>query len=241
MGYRIAVDTGGGIHRCRGRRRGRPAHRRQGADHARAHVRGLQRSARQRRRHRRHRRREAAGRDRGVLSAPRGPTTRSSESKVAKTALLTTEGFPRHAALPPRRQARALQSRGGVPAALYPAAPDLRDTGADQCRGRHRARAGRSRRQGGHRGPAAQADRGGRRGAALVDREPRPRASRRRADRRHHAGRALHPLAPAQPHHSRVPAHVVRRHRRLAQAPDAEPSWPSSRATCALPAARARC
>ena len=172
-------------------------------------------------------------------------TTRSTnsivESKVAKTALLTTEGFPdtllyRHGG---KREPFNLAVE--FPPPLYPAAPDLRDTGADQCRGRHRARARRSRRQSGHRGPAAQADRGGRRGPALVDREPRPRASRGCADRGDHAGRALHPLAPAQPHHSRVPAHVVRRHRRLAQAPDAEPSWPSSRATFALPAARARC
>ena len=72
-------------------------------------------------------------------------TTRSTnsiiEGKVAKTALLATEGFPRHAALPPRRQARAPQPRDGVPAALHPQAPHLRDPGADQRRRRRRARA----------------------------------------------------------------------------------------------------
>ena len=58
-------------------------------------------------------------------------TTRSTnsiiEGKVAKTALLATEGFSGHAALPPRRQARAAQPRDGVPAALHPAPAHLRD------------------------------------------------------------------------------------------------------------------
>ena len=95
-------------------------------------------------------------------------TTRSTnsiiESKVAKTALLTTEGFPGHPALPPRRQARAAQPRDGVPAALHSAPAYLRDPGAHQCRRRRGAGTGRSCRPRDHRGPAAQADRGGRGG-----------------------------------------------------------------------------
>ena len=155
-------------------------------------------------------------------------TTRSTnsiiEGKVAKTALLATEGFPdtllyRHGGkreplnlameFPPPYIPRRLtfeiperiNAEGGVERAL------------DEGRGK-----------GDHRGPAAQAHRRGGGGPALVHREPRPRAPHRRADRRDHAGRALHPLAPAQPHHPRVSAHLVDRHRRLAQAADAEPS-----------------
>ena len=50
---------------------------------------------------------------------------------------------------------------------------------------------------------------------------PGARAARRRADRRARARRPVHALAPAQPDRARVPARVVDRDRRLAEAADA--------------------
>ena len=64
-------------------------------------------------------------------------------------------------------------------------------------------------------------DRGGRGLPDLVDRQPRARARRRLDPRRGAAGRAGHPLSPAQPGRARVPAHVLRCDRRFAEAADA--------------------
>ena len=145
-------------------------------------------------------------------------TTRSTnsiiEGKVAKTALLTTEGFPDTLPLPPRRQARAAQPRDGVPATLYPPPPDL-----PRFRSASTPRAASS--VSWTKPPHARIIESLPRkrieavavAAALVHREPRPRASHRGADRGDHAGRALHPLPPAQPDHPRIPAHVFHRPR----------------------------
>ena len=58
--------------------------------------------------------------------------------------------------------------------------------------------------------------------SAVVDFQFGARGAYRRVDRRHPARPALHPVAPAQPDHPRISARLVDRHRRLAQAPDAE-------------------
>ena len=107
------------------------------------------------------------------------------EGRTARTAFLTTEGFPDILLLREGRQARPVPTQLPYPAAVRAAAPDLRDPRADRLRGRRRpaARRGRacstrSRRLRGAR------RRGGRRLPALVDRQPAPRAARRRAARR---------------------------------------------------------
>ena len=155
-------------------------------------------------------------------------TTRSTnsiiEGKVAKTALLVTEGFPDTLLYRHGGKREPLNLAMEFPPPYIPRRLTFEIPERINAEGGRRAGAGRGHRTRDHRGPAAQADRGGRGVAALVYREPRSRASRRQAHRRHHAGRALHPLPPAQPDHPRVPAHLVHRHRRLAQALDAEPS-----------------
>ena len=60
-----------------------------------------------------------------------------------------------------------------------------------------------------------------------------------RADRGGAARRPVHPLAPAQPDHARVPPRLGRRDRRLAEAADAGAICARSRRSCATPASPA--
>ena len=58
---------------------------------------------------------------------------------------------------------------------------------------------------------------------AVVNRQSRARGADRLADRARAARRAVHALGTSEPDHPRIPAYVVRRHRRVAQAPHAGP------------------
>ena len=132
-------------------------------------------------------------------------------------------GVPGHTRLPRGRQAAAVRLPPALSRAVHPEAADVRDAGADLVRGRRRARA-----DGGRRRRRAARGRGRRRGGdrrlpAVVDRQPRARGADRLADRARAARRAVHALGTSEPDHPRIPAYVVGRHRRVAQAPHAGP------------------
>ena len=142
-------------------------------------------------------------------SRARRPARRSSPPRVS-----------RHPAAARRRQAGPLPA-DPLSAALRPALPHVRDRGADRLRGdvfipldeasvlAAIAGAPRARREA--------------IGVCLLWSivNPAHELARRRADRRAAAGRALHALASAEPDRARVPACLVDRDRRLAQAGDA--------------------
>ena len=134
--------------------------------------------------------------------------------------VLHHRGLPGHPPAPRGREARAFPA-APLPAPVRAPLPDVRDPRAHRLRGGRLRRARRGERPHRDRERAAPG-RGGSRGVPdLGDRQPGPRAPRRRAARPRVAGGAVHALAPAESDHPRVPAGVVDRHRRVAEAADA--------------------
>ena len=237
--YRIAVDTGGTFSDVDPARRGGRAVAEQGADDARPGVPGDLGGT-------------VAGR-RGARALACGsclPTRRSSSTgrraatnaiitgRTARTAFLTTEGFPDTLVLREGGKLHPFDFGARVPEAVRPAPADVRGRRSASARratcvvpaGRRAAVARRSR------GCASSTSR--RSPSRCCGRSSIRRTRRRSREvlERRAPGRPVHALASAQPDHPRVPARLVGGDRRVAQAADAA----ASPARCARRSARAR-
>ena len=186
MSFRIAVDTGGtfsdvvvaddagdGCRSARPRRRptaSSTASRRRSATAPPSRPRRSQ---------------ACSARRRCSSTARRTRPTRSSPGATARTAFLTTEGFPDTLVLREGGKLNPFDFRQPVSRALRPAAADLRDPRAGRLRGRGlvAARRGRGARRRSRRLARARR-RGGRGLPAVVDRQSGARGAGRRADRR---------------------------------------------------------
>ena len=162
--------------------------------------------------------------------------------RTARTAFLTTEGLRDTLVLREGGKLHPFDFRHALPGAVRPAAADVRGPRADHAR-RARCscpwtssavRATLTRR-------ARARTRGGRRVAAVVDRQPRHEEVGRRAARGGAPGCPVHALPPAQPDHPGVPARLVDGHRRLAEAADAATPRRDGGTICAQPGSRASC